>query len=515
MARLQSYTQQQLASSVVGVPGVDRSGEILAGALQKVAGDFANFQIQNLQRRTKAEDSLAINAISESRDIAKLEMQQFMVDNPDPSTWENGWDIVIQKQQKEFIGKTLTRNAAANARINQKAFELGGRKIVQILATEQTINIDIDTSGENLIKTVSDPLATEPIIAAAKTKYSDALLRKMTKEEANIRVEETFREATIEKYDSQASLFPEETINLMTAKKKAIGKGGVDTDGLDANDYDNIIGTALTIQSRNKKVLDDTANENKLALYKKEDNAKAMKDSFEGGEITILEYKEGIELNTLTRDDFNAAYRDADEADLRYDEYVNGLKAEAKGEVNFIKKGDPIILAKTEAVIDLKPTAITEKEIHKRATQGIGTENVSGLVDRLREAKKGIVNKFNSQFSILYNTEYFGEKDEPETGVRYLRMRKVMGEFLKTQKPTEALADKFFEGLITKNFKGFRRGGWEEKGFKHTFTDEEGNKITQRFRFGDIRTRKKDDKIIEEFYAGTDDNGDALWLPRR
>ena len=89
----------------------------------------------------------------------------------------------------------------------------------------------------------------------------------MTKEEANIRVEETFREATIEKYDSQASLFPEETINLMTAKKKAIGKGGVDTDSLDANDYDNIIGTALTIQSRNKKVLDDTANENKLALF--------------------------------------------------------------------------------------------------------------------------------------------------------------------------------------------------------------------------------------------------------
>ena len=59
MTRLQSYTQKQLASSVVGVPGVDRSNEILAAGLQKVTSDFANSQIQNLQRRTAAEDSLA------------------------------------------------------------------------------------------------------------------------------------------------------------------------------------------------------------------------------------------------------------------------------------------------------------------------------------------------------------------------------------------------------------------------------------------------------------------------
>ena len=126
--------------------------------------------------------------------------------------------------RREFIGKTLTRDAAANERVNQKAFELVGKQIVQAATTARTIDIDISTSGENLIKTIGDPLATEVMVGTSKTKYRDALLRKMTKEEADIRVEETFREGKIEAFDNQASLFPEETIEKMTAKKKVIAK---------------------------------------------------------------------------------------------------------------------------------------------------------------------------------------------------------------------------------------------------------------------------------------------------
>lgn len=195
MARLQTYTQQQLASSVVGVPGVDRSGEILAGALQKVAGDFANFQIQNLQRRTAAEDSLAINAIGKSRDVAKDDMQLFMVKNRDPATWENGWNTIIQRQQKEFIGKTLTRDAAANERVNQKAFELGGRQIVQIAATEQTIKNDIEATGETMYGVLSDPLSTDLQRRQATDNHRSALLGGNEENVADVHLEELTREA--------------------------------------------------------------------------------------------------------------------------------------------------------------------------------------------------------------------------------------------------------------------------------------------------------------------------------
>ena len=232
MSRLQSYTQNQLASSVVGVPGVDRSGEILAGALQKVAGDFANFQIQNLQRRTAAEDSLAINAIGESRDIANLEMQQFMQANPDPSTWDNGWNTIIQKQQKGFIGKTLTRDAAANERVNQKAFELEGKMKIQIAATEQTITNSIDVTGESLVKVLGDPFSTD-IQKENQTKmYKDALLQRHTKEIANVMVDEVQlvgKEQEIENANKIAKNFaaidPTNTIDIAKKELEARGQG--------------------------------------------------------------------------------------------------------------------------------------------------------------------------------------------------------------------------------------------------------------------------------------------------
>ena len=228
-------------------------------------------------------------------------------------------------------------------------------------------------------------------------------------------------------------------------------------------------------------------------------------------------YKKEDSGKSLSREDFNRAWRDPEEADQHYDEYVTGQKAEQKGEVNFIKKGDPVIVARTEAIIDLRPMGITEEEIYANSTRGIGTENVTRMVDRLRKAKEGFYaqeTKYMTQFSTLLNAKYFGEKDEIETSTRYLEMKRKMKEFIDSQKPNEAVADAFFKGLITKNFTGFRRGGFEEKGFKHTYTDAAGNKVTQRFRFGDIRVRKIGEKTISEFYAGTD-NGDALWLPRR
>ncbi|KKM87184.1 hypothetical protein LCGC14_1271490, partial [marine sediment metagenome] len=283
-------------------------------------------------------------------------------------------------------------------------------------------------------------------------------------------------------------------------KKKAKVKGGEDKDGLNAKDIDDIIASAITAQVQAKRIADTANREAKLALYKKED-----------------------EGEPLTRDDFNIAYEDPDEADQHYDEYIAGQRAEKDNEVNFVKDGDPIVLTKVLAVIDLNPMAITEDEIYANATNGIGTKNVTMLVDRLRKAKAGIftqIDKYNTQFSTLLNAGYFGDKDELETSTKFLDMKRRMKEYLDTQKPNEAGADAFFGGLITKDFevKGWftaAGGGWDEKGFKHEYVNEKGDKITGFFRFGDIRTRKIDDKIIEEFYSGTDEEGRARWIPRR
>ena len=298
---------------------------------------------------------------------------------------------------------------------------------------------------------------------------------------------------------SQSKLQPDKIIAEMQAKKESLGEKGVSEEGLSAIDYDDIIASAIAAKNLQKSINDTENREAKRDLYKKEDD--------------------GV---SLTRTDFEAAYKDPDEADQRWDEYKAGQLAELRNEVNFIKEGDPVILARTEAAIDLNPMSVTEEFLYTHATQGIGTVNITRLVDRLRKAKEKAytqVDKYDTQFSTLLNAGYFGKKDKQPTSTTYLELKRKMSEYIKTQKPTEEIADAFFNGLITKGFavKGPRwaGGGWDENGFNHTYTDTQGNEITQRFRYGDVRKRKVGKTVIEEFYAGTDDKGLPQWIPRR
>lgn len=450
------------------------------------------------QRKRAAQDSLAINEVGEARDLAQAEMQQFMVDNPDPDTWSDGFRKIMAKQQKVFAGQKFSPDVLENEQVEQDAFfeEFGAS--VELAATTQTIENDIVVSGKNLINAIATDdgsVGATATIDKQMKLYQSALERKDPKDIATLKIEETLKEAKKGFWENQAKLFPADTIRNAEDKKETLRNKGIDKDGLSAKDYDAIIGSAITAQNQARKIALQDDREAKLAVFAKEDSGEA-----------------------LTRDDFNSAWSDPSEADGHYDEYVAGQLAASKGEANFVKQGDPIVLARTEALIDLTPLQITEEDIYTLSTRGIGTDNITRLVDRLRKAKKGLfapIDKYNTQLSTLFNVKYFGETDEAGTTSLYLELKRKMTEFVESQDPTEAVADAFFNGLITKDFKGFFRGGFEEEGFKHTFVDAVGNEVTQRFRFGDIRNRKVDGAIISEFYAGTDDDGDAIWLPRR
>ena len=502
MARIERFTSTEplvVPQAQLVDPSAFRFSTASAEALGEIGGGLTELG----KRELDAQDSLAINAAGESRDLAKLQMKQFMLNNPDPATWDEGLSKILSEQGKIYVSQKLSAKAKADEDIEQQAFADELLAETQIASVLRTVENDIFVSGKNLVDKIANDDGT-PEAAANIAKqidlYQAALERDDTKEIADIKMEETLREAKKAFYINQSKLFPEATIKEMQAKKKALGKGGVGEDGLSAKDYDAVIGSAITAQNQADKANDEVDREAKLALYSKED-----------------------EGEDLAREDFNNAWRSPEEADQHYDEYVTGQLAEQKGEVNFIKKGDPIVIARTEAIIDLNPMAITEEQLYENSTRGMGTENITSMVDRLRKAKEGFyapITKYNTQFSTLLNAKYFGEKDEADTSTRYLELKRKMKEFVDSQKPTEQVADAFFAGLITKDFavRGWftaAGGGWEEKGFKHTFVDALGNEVTQRFRFGDIRVRQVGEKTISEFYAGTDDKGDALWLPRR
>ena len=150
------------------------------------------------KRKQAADDSLAINAAGESRDLAKLQMKQFMLDNPDPDTWAEGLHKILTKQGAVYSQQKLSAKAKADEDIEQQAFTDELSAGMQIAATTQTIENDITVSGKNLIDKIANDDGTS--VAAADIDkqmklYQAALERKDTKEVAEIKMIETLREA--------------------------------------------------------------------------------------------------------------------------------------------------------------------------------------------------------------------------------------------------------------------------------------------------------------------------------
>ena len=275
MARLQAYTAGQLRSSVTGVAGVDRSGIIVSGAVKEAANRGVNTVINAIQKREAAQDSLAVNSLNESRDLAKLEMQQFMVDNPDPDSWTGGWDSIVEKQQNVFMSQDFTAQTSRQEGVNQKAFIVEGKAIVNIAATQQLIENSIESSGKNLIKVFSNPLSSETDKANQKQLYQDALERKFPKEVSDVRMQETLLAADEQAIENMnkvarnlAAVNPEGTIAAATDELEARGKGETlfpefsklsNSDIEALKDYAGTVGEEKKSKSKqlmNKKIVD-------------------------------------------------------------------------------------------------------------------------------------------------------------------------------------------------------------------------------------------------------------------
>lgn len=68
---------------------------------------------------------------------------------------------------------------------------------------------------------------------------------------------DTIKEGRKEFYIDQSKLFPDAVIEEMMAKKKALGKGGKDKDGLGAKDFDDVIASAYMAKNLQDNALDE------------------------------------------------------------------------------------------------------------------------------------------------------------------------------------------------------------------------------------------------------------------
>jgi hypothetical protein len=261
MARLTTFTQRQLASSLVRTAPVDRSGQILANAVGGAANQITGVVLNFAKDKKDAQDSLAINAISESRDFALLKMEQFKQNNS-PSMWSQGWDTIKSEQQTSITANPLSNKLAKIESLKQKAFEIEGGIAVEIAAKDKFVSMDIEVNGKRLISILGNPQSNEVEKNEQIERTEAALGRRYFGESFDLRMGELLKEAKKEFFDNKAKLSPKETIEEAVKRKQALSEiGGVDADGLDAGDYTSIISTALKTQGQNKQLMQSNENE--------------------------------------------------------------------------------------------------------------------------------------------------------------------------------------------------------------------------------------------------------------
>ncbi len=237
----------------------------------------------------------------------------------------------------------------------------------------------------------------------------------------------------------------------------------------------NLISRAIGIQNRRRAELRTAQDETMLGLYE---------NAF-------------IKEEPLGWDDIANTNLEADDKISFWEKYERAQSEKMKLGVSVLEEGDPIVLAKTQSVIDLRPGDITPVEIYQLADVGLGLKHIPGLVNRLKRNRKElednpIAAKYKSELSRLLTAGVFGDKDNVETSNIYLDLSRKLDTFIKT-KPAETEAQTFFGRLIREDVRTFGMlwgenvlPGFGDRPMEVTLTTEEGKEERFKVRFGDV-----------------------------
>ena len=224
MARIERISSEQ-TFDVEQAQLIDPSGFRFstagAEAMQQIGGTL--FELG--KRELAAKNSLAVNAASESRRLAKLKMEEFIKNNPDPDTWSEGARNIIEEQVKTYSQQRFNQETGEQQEIEQKAFIDGLNMEVGIAAVAQNIENDIAINGKNLIDVISTddgtPDAADEIDKQIEL-YQEALERKYDKEVAALYMEETLKEAQKQQIENAKK----EQMNLAAVNPEQITNSG-------------------------------------------------------------------------------------------------------------------------------------------------------------------------------------------------------------------------------------------------------------------------------------------------
>jgi len=468
--------------------GAEVMGKAISG-IGQVVGGFGEQLAKQSEDERKLKDELlrrkreSINLLSSTqamgiRKEAREKFERFKADNP-PDKWEEEAIKIRGESDKQVAGLPFSSDILEREQLEQHLWGESFGRIADLDTTkEYARQAEVATRIEliDALKENDNSVMGIARIEDATVAYQDALSNKYTREI----VEDMLKDAVVKGrrgyWEKRVDLFPEETIPLVEAKLDVMRKTGKpDEDGLTTDDYNDVLSRARRQIAITKRELREKQDETVLGLYEK---------VFVQGEL-------------LGWDDITNTNLEPNDKISFWEKYQQVQSEKIKLGVSILEEGDPVVRAKTNAIIDLRPGDITPAEIYQLADVGLGLKYIPGLVDRLKRNRKElednpIAAKYKSELSRLLNAGIFGDKEDVETSDVYLDLSRKLDTFIET-KPSEMEAQIFFGHLIREDVRtlGMLFGentlpGFGDRPMEVTLTTKEGEEKKFKVIFGDI-----------------------------
>jgi len=441
VARVERFTaqgeipvQQAQLIDPGGFPADTSSAEAL-----KTAANVTKVMAELAKRRQAAQDSTSATKAGHSRTLAELEIQQFMVDSPDPNTWEDGLAKISAKYSANYVSLKMSSKTREEQDIEQQAHNNEMAMRVRLAATNQDIKNDITEAKINLDGLIANDDGSKgdaDKIDKALTSLEDALLRETTPEIAAEQMEEALSAAKKGFWINQSRLRPDEIITQMQKKKKGLGKKGEDEDGLSARDMDDIIGSAYNAKALARKSLDTEQEANRDEISK----AITVNDP---STISLIESSSLDETEQWT---WKQRYHGEQERRAKGLDIItdNTIKTELNNDIFRVLTGDAI----KSDIID-KAVAARYNPTNPTLSEGDYQKFLTSINAQYEEAYKGGMSKVNTDArGILLQPDSLGfVRNAPIRFREFGKFQEAWMEWVRSQGDKLKIADIYPEGM--------------------------------------------------------------------
>jgi hypothetical protein len=140
MLRVSAQEPIAVKQAVLANPNAFQFDTSMAQAIGGLGATVADLGAELGRRKQEAEDSLALSRAKNIQQNTDAQIKQYMVDNPDPNTWDEGTAMIRNNALKEVGQLKMSSKTRETLGVQVQGWLSGSMNDVQLLSTKKTID---------------------------------------------------------------------------------------------------------------------------------------------------------------------------------------------------------------------------------------------------------------------------------------------------------------------------------------------------------------------------------------